>query len=69
MLVIRVVTREAKGGEGLFKELLRIGFVEKRQRIGFLFLYKMMQVFLSLNGFSEVGIPISSGSLRACSSQ
>lgn len=35
----------------------------------FLVHYKMMQVFLSLNGFSEVGMPISRGSLRACSSQ
>lgn len=51
------------------KELLVICFVEKRRGMVSVFLYKMMQVFLSLKGFSEVGIPISKGSLLACSSQ
>lgn len=31
--------------------------------------YRMMQGFLSLKGFSEVGTPTSRGSLRACCSQ
>lgn len=31
--------------------------------------YNKMQVFLSLKGFSEAGIPMSSGSFLACSSQ
>lgn len=31
--------------------------------------YNKMQVFLSLKGFSEAGIPISKGSFLACSSQ